>query len=158
MSLVSRIRALALAGLVLAAVSAPGASSAASMSHMYALHGSGQFGKAMASASVRQVSNGDFKVTIVAENLPSPTMLRVMPARHTYVAWLIDGMAKKNSMAATAHLALMFDKKTGNYTASGTLMISAVSSVFVTAEPSGMVHAPAMPEVTALSSMGHGSM
>ena len=158
MSFVTRIRVLALAGLVLGVLSAPGETSAAAMSHTYVLHGSGQFSKAMASATVRQVSNGNFTVMIVAEHLPSPAMLHLMPARHTYVAWMIDGMAKKNSMATTAHLALMFDKKTGNYTASGTLMIAAVSSVIVTAEPSGMVHAPAMPEVTALSSMGHGSM
>jgi hypothetical protein len=37
-------------------------------------------------------------------------------------------------------------------------MIDEVSSVFVTAEPSAMVHAPTMPEVTALSSSGHGHM
>jgi hypothetical protein len=128
------------------------------MSHMYALHGSGQFSKAMASATVSQISKGDFKVSVVAEHLPSPAMLHVMPARHTYVAWLIDGMAKKNNMATTAHLALMYDKKTGNYSASGLVMVDAVSSVIVTAEPSGMVHAPAMPEVTALSSMVRAGM
>jgi hypothetical protein len=131
---------------------------AAPMNHMYALHGSGQFSTAMASATVSKISMGDFKVNIVAEHLPNPTMLHVMPARHVYVAWLINGMARKNSMAATAHLALMYDKKTGNYVASGTVMIDEVSSVFVTAEPSGMVHAPAMPEVTALSSTSHGAM
>jgi hypothetical protein len=57
-----------------------------------------------------------------------------------------------------AHLALMFDKSTGNYTAHGTVMIDEVSSVFVTAVPSAMVHAPSMPEVTALSTSGHGHM
>jgi hypothetical protein len=85
-------------------------------------------------------------------------MLHVMPARHAYIAWIVNGMAKKHSMGATAHIALMLDKKTGNYTASGAVMIDQVTSVIVTAEPSAMSHAPAMPEVTALSSMGHGTM
>ena len=52
----------------------------------------------------------------------------------------------------------MLNKKTGNYTASGVVMIAEVTGVIVTAEPSAMSHAPAMPEVTALSSMGHGNM
>ncbi len=158
MSHLSRIRSLAASGLVLGFLATTGWAMAAPMSHMYALYGSGQFSTAMASATISQISIGDFKVSVVAEHLPSPAALHVMPARHVYVAWLINGMAKKNSMAAMAHLALMYDKKTGNYIASGTVMIDEVSSVFVTAEPSGMVHAPAMPEVTALSSMRHGSM
>jgi hypothetical protein len=56
-------------------------------------------------------------------------------------------------MAGTARVALMYDKKTGNYTAKGTVMIDEVTAVIVTAEPNAMDHAPVMPEVTALSSM-----
>jgi hypothetical protein len=128
------------------------------MGHTYALHGAGQFSKAMASATVTQISKGDFKVTLVAAHLPSPVMLHVKPARHAYIAWLVNGMAKHNSMASMAHITLMYDKKTGNYIGNGVVMIDEVTSVFVTAEPSAMSHVPAMPEVTALSSMGHGQM
>jgi hypothetical protein len=85
-------------------------------------------------------------------------MLHVKPARHAYIAWLVNGMAKHNSMASMAHITLMYDKKTGNYIGNGVVMIDEVTSVFVTAEPSAMSHVPAMPEVTALSSMGHGQM
>jgi hypothetical protein len=67
----------------------------------------------MASATVAPVSKGDFTVSIVAEHLPAPTMLHVKPARHGYVAWLVNGMAKQGSAMAMAHLALMFDKSTG---------------------------------------------
>ncbi len=155
---VYRLRALAAGCLTLGLVATAGPASAAMTGHTYALHGVGQFGKAMASATVTQVSKGDFKVSIVALRLPDPAMLHVKPARHAYIAWLVNGMAKKHSMMALAHIALMHDNKTGNYTGSGVVMIDEVTGVIVTAEPSGMTHAPAMPEVTALSSTGHGHM
>ncbi len=159
MSHAHRLRGLAAGCLVLGVAVAAGPAGAASMNHMYALHGSGQFSKTMGSATVSQVSKGDFKVTITAEHLPNPVMLHVKPARHAYVAWLINGMAKHGGAMGTGHLALMWDKKTGNYTAKGSVMIAEVTGVIVTAEPSAMAHAPAMPEVTALtSSMAHGSM
>jgi hypothetical protein len=128
------------------------------MSHAFALHGTGQFAKAMASATVTQVSKGDFRVSIVAAHLPDPSMLHVKPTRHAYVAWLINGMAGHGSAMGTARIALMHDKKTGNYTASGVVMIDEVTGVVITAEPSAMAHVPAMPEVTALTSLMHGHM
>jgi hypothetical protein len=67
-------------------------------------------------------------------------------------------MAGGKNMMGTAHLALMYDKKKGTYSGHGVVMADAVTGVVVTAEPSAMVHAAAMPEVTALSSMGHGQM
>ena len=143
---------------VLGALTTAGPAGAAMMGHIYALHGAGQFSKAMGSATVTRMSKGDFKVTITAEHLPNPSMLHVKPARHAYIAWIVNGMTKKGSMGAAAHIALMLDKKTGNYTAKGTVMIDEVSSVIVTAEPSAMSHAPAMPEVTALAGMVHGQM
>jgi hypothetical protein len=86
-------------------------------------------------------------------------MLHVKPARKVYVAWLIDGMARHTGMMGTARVALMYDKKTGNYTAKATVMIDRVTAVLVTAEPNATGHAPAMPEVTALAgSMAHPSM
>ncbi|HXT36369.1 MAG TPA: hypothetical protein VN837_12400 [Chloroflexota bacterium] len=154
----SRLRSLAAGCLVLAIASTAGPAGAAMMSHTYALHGSGQFNKAMASATAAQISKGDFKVSIVASHLPNPSMLHVKPIRHAYIAWIINGMAKHTSTMGMAHLALMYDKKTGNYTANGMVMIDEVTSVIVTAEPSAMTHAPTMPEVTVLSSMGHGQM
>jgi hypothetical protein len=158
MSTLSQLRSLAAGCLVLAISVTAGPAGAAMMSHTYALHGSGPFSKAMASATVAQVSKGDFKVSIVASHLPSPSMLHVTPARHAYIAWLINGMAKHTGMMGMAHMALMYDKKTGNYTAHGVVMIDEVTSVIVTADSSAMAHAPTMPEVTALSSMGHGQM
>jgi hypothetical protein len=158
MSILARVRSLVAGCAFLGALVTVGPVGATMMGHTYALHGAGQFSKAMGSAVVTQRSKGDFKVTITAEHLPNPSMLHVMPARHAYIAWIVNGMAKKHSMGATAHIALMLDKKTGNYTASGAVMIDQVTSVIVTAEPSAMSHAPAMPEVTALSSMGHGTM
>jgi hypothetical protein len=127
-------------------------------SHVFALHGAGQFGKAMASATVTQVSKGDFKVSIMAERLPSPAMLHVKPLRHVYVAWLIDSMSKGTAMMYGARLSLMYDKKTGNYTASGTVMATAIANVVITAEPNAMAHAPAMPEITALTSAARAQM
>jgi hypothetical protein len=158
MSYATRLRALAAGCLTLALFVSANQAGAASMGHTYALHGAGQFSSAMASATVAQLSKGDFKVSITAEHLPNPTMLHVKPARHTYIAWLTNSMAKHGNTMAMAHLALMYDKKTGNYTASGVVMAEAVTGVLVTAEPSAMIHAPAMPEVTALSSMGHAQM
>ena len=158
MSTLARVRSLVAGCAVLAVLTAAGPAGAAMMGHTYALHGAGQFSKAMGSAVVTQMSKGDFKVTITAEHLPSPAMLHVMPARHVYIAWIVNGPAKKAGMGATAHIALMLDKKTGNYTANGAVMIAEVTGVIITAEPSAMSHAPAMPEVTALSSMGHGNM
>lgn len=151
-----RLRALAAGCLTLGAALTAVPAGAASMSHAYALHGSGQFSKAIGSATVTQISKGDVKVVITAEHLPNPAMLHVKPARHAYVAWLINGMmAKHSGMMGTAHLALMWDKATGNYTAKGTAMIDEVTNIVITAEASPMAHAPTMPEVTALSSMGH---
>ena len=159
MSFTSPLRTLAAGLLILGTVAAAGRADAASMSHStFALHGSGQFSKAMASATVTQVSKGDFKVSIVAEHLPSPAMLHVKPARHVYIAWIVNGMAAHGSAMGMAHVTLMYERKTGNYTARGVVMIDEVTGVIVTAEPSTMTHAPAMPEVTALSSMGHGHM
>jgi hypothetical protein len=158
MSFAYRLRALAAGGLTLGILATAGPAGAAMMSHTYALHGGNQFAKAMAAATVTQVSKGDFKVSIVAEHLPDPSMLHVKPTRHAYVAWLVNGMARKGSTMGMARLALMYDKKTGNYTAGGSVMIDEVTAVIVTAEPSAMAHAPAMPEVTALTSMGHGKM
>src|SRR5262249_11536913 len=149
MSRMIRLRSLAAGCLALALASTAGPVGAATMSHTYALHGSGQFSKAMASATVTSASKGDFMVAIVAEHLPNPSMLHVKPERHAYVAWLINGMAKQHGATAMAHLALMYDKKTGNYTAHGTVMIDEVTGVVVTADASAMVHAPTMPEVTA---------
>jgi hypothetical protein len=160
MSYSGKLRVFAAGCVSLGLLALGGPAQAATMApHTYVLHGSGQFKTAMASAVVTQVSKGDFSVSIVAEHLPSPAMLHVKPARKVYVAWFINGMAKQGSMAATARLALMYDKKTGNYTAKGAVMIDEVTSVIVTAEPSTMDHAPAMPEVTALtSSMAHPAM
>lgn len=155
---VSSLRALTAGCLTLGLALAATPAGAAMMSHSYALHGSGQFGKAMASATVTQVSRGDFKVAIVAEHLPNPTMLHVKPTRHVYVAWLLNGMAKRHTMMGVAHLALMYDRKTGNYTGHGVVMTDTVTGIIITAEPGGLSHAPAMPEVTALTTMGHGQM
>ena len=153
MSRTSQLRACVAGCLTLGLLVVAGPARAATMApHTYALHGSGQFKTAMASAVVTQVSKGDFSVSIVAEHLPSPSMLHVKPVRKVYVAWLINGMAKQGSMMATPRLALMYDKKTGNYTAKGAVMADNVTGVIVTAEPSPMGHAPAMPEVTALTS------
>ena len=153
----SRSAALIAAGLAIT-LTVSGAS-AASMTRTLQLHGGMYTRHAMASARVTEVSRDDYRVQITAEGLPAPTMLHVMPERHAYLAWVIDGMAKHGSMMAMGVIPLTWNKATSTWSANRVVMVRHVTRIFVTADKSDMQHMPTMPEVTVLdSAMTHGGM
>ena len=155
MTRASRLISLAGGIAIVASISAIPAAEAATMSHTLMLHGSMHARKAMGSAKVTMVSTGDYRVQITAEGLPAPEMLHVIPVRHAYLAWVIDGM-DKHSMMGVIHLT--WDKATSTYRADSVVMIKHVTEIAVTADKSAMQHMPTMPEVGVLDSSGKGGM
>lgn len=160
MSRSARYAALIAGGLAVALAGAAPSAFAASMTRTLHLHGGMYTRKAMASAKVTEVSKDDYRVQITAEGLPNPAMLHhVMPVRHAYLAWVIDGMAKHGSVMAMGVIPLTWHKATSTWTANRVLMVQHVTRIYVTADKSAMQHMPTMPEVTVLdSAMMHGTM
>jgi hypothetical protein len=124
---------------------------AGSARFVYTLHSAGQFSRATASATVYRASASEFTLQIVVRGLPPAETLHAKPARHAYVGWLINGKVMHGPMHMGA-VGLHFDKKTGNYTGKGTVMVNGVTGVIVSAEPTIKAYMPVMPILTVLSS------
>jgi hypothetical protein len=119
----------------------------------YVLHGSGPFSNSVATAIVTRLGNDRFRLTLIAEHLPPPTILRATFARHAYVAWLVNG----GVMHGPLYMAAAGLSATGgvrNYAGQGIVVISGVTSVIITAEPAAHAHVPIMPVLTVLASAG----
>ncbi|MGH2410864.1 MAG: hypothetical protein ACRDGS_10930 [Chloroflexota bacterium] len=119
---------------------------------IYVLHGTSPFSASVGSAVVIRLSHDRFRLSLTAEHLPSPTLLRVKFARRAYVAWLVDGAVMHGPMRMCA-VGLAFDRRTGIYRGQGSVSMSAVTSVVVTAEPSAQAYMPIMPMLTVLTSV-----
>jgi hypothetical protein len=120
----------------------------------YVLRGTGQFNKAVASAIVTRLSGDQFRLSLTAEHLPPPTLLHVKFARHAYVAWLVHGDLMHGPMHIAA-VGLVSTQEQGSYTGQGTVAISGVTSVIITAEPTTQAHMPILPALTVLACSGH---
>lgn len=118
---------------------------------IYALHGTGPFSTSVGSAVVTRLSGDRFRLLLIAEHLPPPTLPRVKFARRAYVAWLVDGALMHGPMRMCA-VGLTLDRRTGTYRGDGSASMSAVTSVVVTAEPTAQAYMPIMPMLTVLAS------
>ena len=112
------------------------------------------FSTAVATATVTRLAGDRFSLSITAEHLPLPTMLHVKFARHAYVAWLVNGRIMHGPLCIAA-MGLTAAGEAGQYTGEGTVTISDVTSVIITAEPTARAYMPIMPVLTVLASAGH---
>ncbi len=96
----------------------------------------------MGAAVVTQTAAADYKVTITASGLPAPSTLL---KRRVYMAWVSDGKGTQKQMMSMLAGIPLHTMGRGAYTGSRVVMVSKVARVFITAEGSAMVHAPAMP-------------
>jgi hypothetical protein len=103
---------------------------------------------------VTRLSGDQFRLSLVAAHLPPPTMLRVKVARHAYVAWLVNGRVLHGPLY-TGAVRLVATGGPGTYIGQGTVAISGVTSVLITAEPTAQGHLPTMPVLTVLASTNH---
>jgi len=120
----------------------------------YVLRGTGPFSLSMALANVTRLPGGRYRLSLVAEHLPPPTILRAKFARHAYVAWLVNGKVMDGPMRIAA-VGLVVTGGSGNYTGQETVTISGVTSVIITAEPTARAHMPIMPMLAVLTSTNH---
>lgn len=120
----------------------------------YVLHGVGPFSAAVARASVTRLSGDRFSLSLTAEHLPPPTIMHVKFARHVYVAWLVNGRIMHGPLCIAA-VGLAATAETGDYTGKGTVAISGVTSVIITAEPVAQAHMPILPALAVLASADH---
>lgn len=136
-------RALALtAGVALALTGVAGSAAAATMTHTLVLHPTKMASHTMGGGVVTQTAPGDYKVTITASGLPAPSTLL---KRHVYMAWVSDGKGTQKQMMSMLAGIPLHTTGTGAYAGSRVVMVSKVARVFITAESSALVHAPAMP-------------
>ena len=119
---------------------------------VYVLRGAGPFSQATATATVIRLSSTRFSLSIQAMHLPAPESLRTKFARHAYVAWLVDGTVMHGPMRM-APVGLTFNRQTGAYQGWGTVDMSTVTSVMVSAEPTAKAYMPIMPMTTVLVSV-----
>jgi hypothetical protein len=117
----------------------------------YILRGTGPFSTSVATATVTRLSPDRFRLSLTAEHLPPPTMLRVQFARHAYVAWLVHGSMTRGPLCIGA-VGLVATGVAGTYAGQGTVVISGVTSVIITAEPTAQAYMPIMPALTVLAS------
>jgi hypothetical protein len=122
--------------------------------HVYTLHGTGPFSTSVATAIVTRLSAGRAHLSLTAEHLPSPTMLRAKFARHAYVAWLVSGTVMHGPLHMGA-VRLAATHEAGSYFGEGAVTISGVTTVIITAEPTAQAYMPIMPCLMALVSAGH---
>jgi hypothetical protein len=120
----------------------------------YVLRGTGPFSESVAWATVTRLPGERFRLSLVAAHLPPPTMLRVRSARHAYVAWLVNGRVIGGPLGIGA-VGLAATGGPGTFVGQGTVAISLVTSVIVTAEPTAQAHMPTMPVLTVLASTYH---
>jgi hypothetical protein len=120
----------------------------------YILHGSGPFSNSAATAIVTRLGNDRFHLSLTAEHLPPPMILRAKFARHAYVAWLVHGGVMHGPLHMAA-VGLSATRGAGNYAGQGTVVISGVTSVIITAEPAAHAQMPVMPVLTVLASADH---
>ena len=90
---------------------------------------------------VTRISGGRFRLSLTAEYLPAPTTLHVKFARHAYVAWLVNGAVMQGPLHMAA-VGLVAAGGSGNYASQGTVTISGVTSVIITAEPTARAYMP----------------
>ncbi len=139
-------------GLALALIGVVGSASAAT-THTLALHPTKMASHAMGGAAVTQTAPDDYKVTITASGLPAPSTLL---KRRVYVAWVSDGKGTQTQMMSMLASIPLHTTGAGAYAGSRVVMVSTIARVFITAENSATVHAPAMPiQGVLVSSMTH---
>jgi hypothetical protein len=114
------------------------------------LRGSGPFGKAVAWATVTCLAANRYHLTLTAEHLPPPMILRVRFPRHAYVAWLVDGTVMRGPLRIAA-IGLAAGPASQTYSGEGTVTIGAVTSVIISAEPAAQAHMPIMPILTVMA-------
>lgn len=119
----------------------------------YVLRGTGAFSASVAMATVTRLSGDRFRLSLTAEHLPPPTMLRARSARHAYVAWLVDGAVTHGPLCIGA-VGLVATGQSGSYAGQGTVATSGVTAVIITAEPTARAYTPIMPALTVLASAG----
>ena len=100
-----------------------------------------------------RLSGDQFSLSLTAEHLPQPTLLHVKFERHAYVAWLVDGGVMHGPLRIAA-VGLAPTCAHGTYTGKGTVAISKVTSVIITAEPTSQAYMPIMPVLIVLASTG----
>jgi hypothetical protein len=117
----------------------------------FVLRGSGPFSTAVAWATVTCVAANRYHLTLSAEHLPPPMILRDRFPRHAYVAWLVDGTLMHGPLRIAA-IALAAGPASQTYSGEGTVTIGAVTSVIISAEPAAAAQMPIMPVLTAMAS------
>ena len=146
----SRRLALATGAATIALVVTVPSASAAMMTQTMHLHGGMYTHKAMATAKITEVSTDDYRIQITAEGLPAPDMLHVKPARHAYLAWIINGIDKKSMMGVVPLHAQQSHRQL--HGEQGRDDQARQRGIVVTADKGAMQHMPTMPEVTVLTS------
>ena len=119
----------------------------------YILHGTGPFSNSVASAIVTRLGGDRFRLSLTASHLPPPTTLREKFVRDGYVAWLVNGAVMHGPLRMAA-MGLVAGGGAGNFAGQGTVTISGVTSVIITAEPTARAHMPIMPVLTVLAGAG----
>jgi hypothetical protein len=155
-------RALILIGGLTIVFSSVGAATAATTVTL-PLYGTRMASLARGVATVTHTGNDTYKIAITLTNMPVPSTLKTTPVRHGYVAWAFDASkmrrpaagatpttrrtAPRNPAAALGMLIpiSLHATSASTYTGSGTVMMSHMPGIIVTAEVSPTVSKPAMP-------------
>ena len=117
----------------------------------FVLRRSGPFSKAVAWATVTRLAAGRYDLSLTAEHLPPPMILRVTFPRQAYVAWLVDGTVMHGPLR-TAAIGLAAGAVSQTYVGEGTVTIGAVTSVIISAEPAAAAQMPTMPILAVMAS------
>lgn len=139
--------------IVIAAIVLPVAATpaTAAVAHTVLLRHTTYAPQASATARITRSRRGVYSVRLTAIHLPGPTTLQVRPLRHVYALWAYDGRSRGTPERA---IPLVYHTGTGAYTAAGSIAMSHITELFITADVTGAQRGPTTPEVSVLSSTG----